>query len=460
MKAPLNGLVLTLSLLLSTTVANLIGFDFGSSFMKATLVKPGSPFGIVENTASKRKTETMVTVGIENRLFGVDALMESSKYPLETFSEPHRNFAKKYDSDVIADFKRSRFVTNEFVEDERGFVGWKVTRPKHGKEDAEEQILYSEEVIAMLMSYVKMLAEKQAGTTISDCVITIPSWFTHEQRLMFRDAAEGLSGLKVLQLVHENTAAAVMYAIDKKFEANQTLTLMYYNMGGMDTEVQVVRYSIVNETAKKQAPHIEILAETYDETLGSRDLDMVLVQLLADKFNALPDRAGKEDVLTNVRATKRLQKEVIKVKEILSANNQAFVKVPELLDYVTLETTLQRTEFEEASASFFARVAAPAQEALKKAGLVAADLDKIELLGGGIRVPKVTQILEETFEKKGDLGVHLNGDEAMCFGSAFIATNSSSNFKVKKIFLTQALPFDVQVKITPLDESDNLSEED
>ncbi len=65
-------------------------------------------------------------------------------------------------------------------------------------------------------------------------------------------------------------------------------------------------------------------------------------------------------------------------------------------------------------------------------------------------MPKVTQILEDTFSMKGDLGVHLNGDEAMCFGSAFVATNSSSNFKVKKIYLTQALPFDVQVQIAPL----------
>ena len=72
--------------------ANLIGLDFGSSFMKATLVRPGKKFAIVENTASKRKTESMVTLGKENRLYGADSLMDSGKYPLTTFSELFRFF--------------------------------------------------------------------------------------------------------------------------------------------------------------------------------------------------------------------------------------------------------------------------------------------------------------------------------------------------------------------------------
>jgi hypoxia up-regulated 1 len=139
--------------------------------------------------------------------------------------------------------------------------------------------------------------------------------------------------------------------------------------------------------------------------------------------------------LTNVRASKRLQKEVVKIKEILSANLRASVKVPELLDYVTLQLTLTREEVEAASSSFFDRVSIPAEEALKAAGLTKEDIDQVELLGGGIRTPKVTEILKNYMGGK-ELGVHLNGDEAMCFGSAFIAANSSSSMKVKQVFLT------------------------
>jgi len=78
---------LCLALCFLSVRATLIGFDFGSSYMKATLVKPGQPFTIVENTASKRKTESMVSIGTENRLFGADSLLEASKYPKETFVE-------------------------------------------------------------------------------------------------------------------------------------------------------------------------------------------------------------------------------------------------------------------------------------------------------------------------------------------------------------------------------------
>ena len=113
-------------------------------------------------------------------------------------------------------------------------------------------------------------------------------------------------------------------------------------MGGMDTEVTIARYSHLNvsEKAKKLTPYIEILAEASEPELGSKDIDLVLFNLLADKFNGLSEREGKPDVRTNLRACKRLLKEVIKIKEVLSANKQASVKVPELMDYVTLQFIL------------------------------------------------------------------------------------------------------------------------
>ena len=150
---------------------------------------------------------------------------------------------------------------------------------------------------------------------------------------------------------------------------------MFYNMGGMDTEVSIVQYSLVSVSEKKTSPHIHVLGEASLKDLGSKDLDNVMVQLLAQKFNALPERAGKDDVLTNVRATKRLQKEVVKIKEILSANLQGSVKGPELLDYVTLSLMLSREEVEAASTSFFDRAALPVEEALKAAGLSKEDID-------------------------------------------------------------------------------------
>ena len=128
-------------------------------------------------------------------------------------------------------------------------------------------------------------------------------------------------------------------------------------------------------------------------------------------------------------------KEVIKIKEVLSANKQASVKVPELMDYDTLQIILERSELEEKAQSLFDRVTKPIEKALEQAGLTMDQINQVELLGGGIRTPKVTEILEKTFAGK-ELGVHLNGDESMCFGSAFIGSNSTMNFKVASVMLT------------------------
>jgi hypoxia up-regulated 1 len=311
----------------------------------------------------------------------------------------------------------------------------------------------------MLFQYVKMLAEIQAGGHVRDCVITIPSWFTYDQRLMIKDAAEQLANLNVLQLVHENTAAAVMFGIDQKIEHEKNLTVLFYNMGAMDTEVQITRYSMFNISEKKSSPYIHILSEAWDRELGSQDLDVIIVNILAEKFNAMPERAGKTDVRENYRAVRRLFKDAVKIKEILSANKFASVKIPELLDYVTLKFNLERTEVEAAGEAYFARVKTPITSALEQAGLTMDDIDQVEILGGGVRTPKTLEHMELALGRK-DLSTHLNGDEAMCFGSAFIASNSSSAYKVKHVFLTQNPKYDVHVKITALNEEDALSEDE
>ncbi len=119
------------------------------------------------------------------------------------------------------------------------------------------------------------------------------------------DAAD-IAGLSVLQLVHENTAAATMFGIDRMDQSKSMLAL-FYNMGGMDTEVSLVRYSAITDPAtNKSHEHIEVIAEAWDKELGGQDLDLVLVKMLAERFNNLKERQGKPDIRENPRAVKRL----------------------------------------------------------------------------------------------------------------------------------------------------------
>ena len=139
---------------------------------------------------------------------------------------------------------------------------------------------------------------------------------------MILDSAE-IAGLSVLQLVHENTAAATMFGIDR-LDKEKPVTVLFYNMGGTDTEVSLVRYSTITEMPQnKTYEHVEVLAEAWDSQLGGADLDTVLIDMLAERFNALKEREGKPDIRTGYpKVIKRLQKEVLKIKDVLSANKQ------------------------------------------------------------------------------------------------------------------------------------------
>jgi len=126
---------------------NVIGFDFGSSFIKITLVKPGQPFTIVENTATKRKTESWITITEDERLFGADSFTESTKYPTTSYSQLHRFVGLEWNDDLIQEIKKRRFIVNEMEKDDRGLIGWKIVR-KNEEGTKEESILYTEELMA------------------------------------------------------------------------------------------------------------------------------------------------------------------------------------------------------------------------------------------------------------------------------------------------------------------------
>ena len=144
-------------------------------------------------------------------------------------------------------------------------------------------------MISMILKYGRDLAEYQANGDVRDAVITVPSYYSQEKREMMIKAAD-LAGLKVEQLVHENTAAATMYGIDR-MDTEKDIHVLYYNMGATDTEVSVVRYSaVVDGKTDKTHEYVEILGEGYDETLGGKEFDHVLVNILADEFNGMKER--------------------------------------------------------------------------------------------------------------------------------------------------------------------------
>jgi molecular chaperone DnaK (HSP70) len=138
----------------------LIGFDLGNTFFKVTLVKPGSPFSIVENMTSKRKTDTMLTIANDMRLWSSDSFNNAGKYPKSTFSNPYTWLGFEYDEPALAELREKQYVMNDFVADDRGYVAWQT----FSIENKEETVtLYTEEILAMIFKYGRELAERQVN---------------------------------------------------------------------------------------------------------------------------------------------------------------------------------------------------------------------------------------------------------------------------------------------------------
>jgi hypoxia up-regulated 1 len=154
-------LALTLALSFTVSQCNVIGFDFGSQFFKITLVKPGQPFAIVENTATKRKTETMLTLNADDaRIMGADSYMEQSKYPKTSFHSLHKFVGMSYSDPELPSLIKERYIMNEIKADERGFVAWVIKRNFNNGSDPVEEIAYTEELIGQLFKYGRQMSEK------------------------------------------------------------------------------------------------------------------------------------------------------------------------------------------------------------------------------------------------------------------------------------------------------------
>jgi len=165
--------------------ANVIGFDFGSSFFKITLVQPGNPFQIVENTTTKRKTESQFTLTKDVRWFGKDSFIGSTRFPKTTFSDLAGLFAVPYSQETVEKLALEKFILYDFVEDDRGLIAVQTFSidKKELKDDEDAKTTYfTEELVGMILSYGKGLSEFQASgnSRVDDAVITVPSYYNQE----------------------------------------------------------------------------------------------------------------------------------------------------------------------------------------------------------------------------------------------------------------------------------------
>lgn len=429
-----------LALCASLAHAIVAGVDFGGEFFKVALVKPGTPFEIVTNVHSKRKTETIVAFDGDERLYGADAATVAVRRPQTAYAQIRRFLGATPEHPEVVSLLQEEYFPYTLLQN--------ATRGSISLQHEQNTHFHAEELVAMVFSHARQITDAFAEAAVKDWVITVPSYFSQAQRQAMLDAAE-ISGVRVLSLINENTAAALQHAVHSTFA--EPRRILFYNMGSTSLQVSVTEFKseVVPDGFKKNktVSGFQVLAHAWDENLGGAKFDLQLAEHFAQEFNK--KLGNGEDVRTLPRPLAKIRAQAKKTKIVLSANEEIPVVMQSLYKDMDFFTSMTRSKFEEINADLFARTLEPVKQALAKAGLTASDIDEIEIIGGGVRMPKVQAQLKDFFAGK-DLGVHLNGDEAMALGSAFRAANLSNSFRVRHVGMTDIASFPVGVRLVDL----------
>ncbi|XP_060460946.1 hypoxia up-regulated protein 1 isoform X2 [Panthera onca] len=424
-------------LALSDTLA-VMSVDLGSESMKVAIVKPGVPMEIVLNKESRRKTPVTVTLKENERFFGDSAASMAIKNPKATLRYFQHLLGKQEGNPHVALY-RARFPEHELGFDpQRQTVHFQIS----------PQLQFSpEEVLGMVLNYSRSLAEDFAEQPIKDAVITVPAFFNQAERRAVLQAAR-MAGLKVLQLINDNTATALSYGVFRRKDINATAqNVMFYDMGSGSTVCTIVTYQTVKTKEAGMQPQLQIRGVGFDRTLGGLEMELRLREHLARLFNKQRKGQGAKDVRENPRAMAKLLREANRLKTVLSANADHMAQIEGLMDDVDFKAKVTRAEFEELCADLFERVPGPVQQALQSAEMNLDEVEQVILVGGATRVPKVQEVLLKAVGKE-ELGKNINADEAAAMGAVYQAAALSKAFKVKPFVVRDAVIYPILVEFT------------
>ncbi|KAI9810768.1 MAG: lumenal Hsp70 protein [Pycnora praestabilis] len=470
-RLPFLTLLLSIVFLFSATASAasaVLGIDLGTEYMKAVLVKPGIPLEIVLTKDSRRKEASAVAFkplkaalihsdSFPERLYGGDAVALAARFPGDVYPNLKPLLGLRVGESPIIQGYNERHPQLGLVENEvRGTAAFKSDRFAQN----EEPFLV-EELLAMELQNIRGNAEALAGkgSTIRDAVITIPAFYTAEEKMALELAAD-LAGLRVLALVSDGLAVGLNYATSRIFpsvtEGGKPEYHLVYDMGAGSTSATVLRFQgrTVKDVGKfnKTIQEVSVLGTGWDRTLGGDALNGVLINKMLEDFvqssTAKKEGIKQADVKRHGRATAKLWKEAERVRQVLSANSETMAGSESLYEDVDFRHKITRADFEELTSSYAERVVGPLERALTAAKLDVADLDSIILHGGAVRTPFVQKRLEAKAGDAGKIRSNVNADEAAVFGAAFQGAGLSPSFRVKEIRTTEGSGYAVGAKWT------------
>jgi len=368
----------------------IIGIDLGTTNSCVSIMEAGVPVVIANSEGARTTPSVVAATESGERLVGQIAKRQGVTNPKNTIFAVKRLIGRKYDSEEVT--KAKKVLPYEIVKADNGDAWVKLRDDKKS----------APEISAMILGKMKQTAEDYLGSTVTDAVITVPAYFNDAQRQATKDAGK-IAGLNVLRIINEPTAAALAYGLDKK----QEKTIAVFDLGGGTFDVSILELG---------DGVFEVKSTNGDTFLGGEDFDLILVDYLADEFKKDQGIDLRKDTL----ALQRLKEASEKAKHELSSSLETDINLPFITADASgpkhLNIKLTRAKFESLCADLLKRLEAPCRTALKDAGLTAADIGEVILVGGMTRMPAVQTRVKEIFGKEASKNV--NPDEAVAIGAA------------------------------------------
>ena len=397
-------------------MAKVIGIDLGTTNSCVAVMEGKTP-KVIENAEGMRTTPSIVAFTDEGeRLVGQPAKRQAVTNPERTIFAVKRLIGRRYDDPM--------------VEKDKKLVPYKIVRASSGDAWVEiEGKSYSpSQISAFILQKMKETAEAFLGSKVEQAVITVPAYFNDAQRQATKDAGK-IAGLEVLRIINEPTAAALAYGLDK----TKTGTIAVYDLGGGTFDISILE---IGDGV------FEVKSTNGDTFLGGEDFDMRLVNYLADEFQKEQGIDLRRDKL----ALQRLKEAAEKAKIELSSTTQTEINLP----FITADASgpkhltmkLTRAKFEALVDDLIQKTIDPCRQALKDAGLSAAEINEVVLVGGMTRMPKVQEVVKQLFGKEPHKGV--NPDEVVAVGAAIQAGVLQGD--VKDVLLLDVTPLSLGIE--------------
>ncbi|MFN3999637.1 molecular chaperone DnaK [Algoriphagus sp.] len=398
-------------------MGKIIGIDLGTTNSCVAVMEGNEPV-VIQNSEGRRTTPSIVAFldnGNGERKVGDPAKRQAITNPANTISSVKRFMGKKF-SEVSAEKKHASYKV------EQGTNDTVVVR-------IGDRSYTPQELSAMILQKMKSTAEDFLGQTVTEAVITVPAYFNDAERQATKEAGQ-IAGLEVKRIINEPTAAALAYGMDKK---HQDMKIAVYDLGGGTFDISILELG---------DGVFEVKSTNGDVHLGGDDFDQVIIDWLANEFQT----EESIDLRNDPMALQRLKEAAEKAKIELSSSASTEINLP----YITATQTgpkhlvrqLSRAKFEQLSETLVRRSMDPCIKALKDAGMTAADIDEVILVGGSTRIPKIQEEVEKFFGKKPSKGV--NPDEVVAIGAAI--QGGVLTGEVKDVLLLDVTPLSLGIE--------------